>query len=137
MKNLKDYIVSLNPYNIFIMIKPEFLKKAKAILDIFLNDGYTIAKYGCRRLSYEEAAELYKMHKDEPYYDELCKYTCSGLSIGYCLNYTGTEDPIKHTDAIKDNVRNTFGKDQMKNALHSSDSIENVRRESKLYFKQV
>ena len=39
MKNLKDYIVSLNPYNIFIMIKPEFLKKAKAILDIFLNDG--------------------------------------------------------------------------------------------------
>ena len=92
MKNLKDYIVSLNPYNIFIMIKPEFLKKAKAILDIFLNDGYTIAKYGCRRLSYEEAAELYKMHKDEPYYDELCKYTCSGLSIGYCLNYTGTEE---------------------------------------------
>lgn len=134
MKTLKDYIVSLNPYNAFIIVKPEFLKKSKEILDIFLNDGYVIAKYASKRLTYDEAAKLYKVHKDEPFYEDLCKYMSSDYSIGYCLNYTGKDNPIKHTDKIKDNIRKTFGKDEMKNALHSSDSPKNVLRESKIYF---
>ena len=34
----------------------------------------------------------------------------------------------------KDKVRKNWGKDEMKNGMHSSDSLENVNRESKIIF---
>ena len=134
MKTLHDYI-TLNPFNTFVIVKPEFTKKAKEIMSLFLEKGYVIAKYCGKRLTYEEAQELYKVHKDEDFYEDLCKYMSSGLSVGYCLNYTGSKDPIEYTNKIKNNIRETFGKDEMKNALHSSDSVENVTREAAIYFK--
>ena len=33
---------------------------------------------------------------------------------------------------LKDKVRKNWGKDEMKNGMHSSDSLENVNRESKI-----
>ena len=38
-------------------------------------------------------------------------------------------------DKLKDKVRDAWGKDDMKNGMHSSDSLENVKREYKLIFE--
>lgn len=141
MKELNKYlgdknVISLNPYNVFVVVKPEFIKKNREIMSLFLDDDeYTVSKYMCKRLNYDEATDLYRVHENESFFEDLCKYMSSGLSIGYCLNYTGNDDPVKHTEKIKEVIRKTFGKDEMKNALHSSDSPENVYRESKIYFK--
>ena len=144
MRSLVSYIneskmpkipLSLNPYNVFILVKPGFVKYSTIIMDLFRDKGYVIAKYGARRMTMDEAREFYIGHKDESYYDDLCKYMSSGFSVGYLLNYTGKGDPIKKTDELKDDVRKTFGKDEMRNALHSSDSAANVDRESKIFFK--
>lgn len=134
MKTLHDYI-TLNPFDVFVIVKPGFTKKATEIIDIFLRNGYTIAKYVARRLDYDLASELYKVHKEESFYEDLCKYMSSGISIGYCLKYNGSGDPIENTNKLKDSIRKEFGKDEMKNAIHSSDSKENVTREAKIYFK--
>ena len=75
------------------------------------------------------------MHSEESFYNDLCKYMSSDISVGYCLNYTGKEDPIKMTNKLKDEIREQFGKDEMKNAIHSSDSEANVVREATIYFK--
>lgn len=136
MKTLKEFI-TLNPYNTFVIIKPGFVKFAKEIIDVFLNNGYTISKYGAKRLTYNEAKELYKAHKDKPFYDDLCKYMSGGISIGYCLNCNSSKEAIKKTNKLKDDIRKTYGKDDMKNAIHSSDSESNVVRESNIYFKNV
>ena len=136
MKNIKDYLsITLNPFNVFIIIKPGFVKKSAAIIDIFKRNGYTIAKYIARRLDYDLAKELYKMHSEEPFYNDLCKYMSSDISVGYCLNYIGKGDPIEMTNKLKDEIREQFGKDEMKNAIHSSGSEANVVREAKIYFK--
>ena len=96
MKNIKDYLsITLNPFNVFIIIKPGFVKKSAAIIDIFKRNGDTIAKYIARRLDYDLAKELYKMHSEESFYNDLCKYMSSDISVGYCLNYTGKGDPEK------------------------------------------
>lgn len=142
MKPIDSYIIesagrtplTLNPYNIFILVKPGFVKYSTDILDLFKKEGYVIAKYGARRMTRDEAKDFYIGHKDEDYYDDLCKYMSSGLSVGYLLDYKGNGDPIEVTDRIKDEVRSTWGKDEMKNTLHSSDSLENVNRESKIFF---
>ena len=125
--------VSLNKYNTFIIIKPGFTKRPNDILDRFTSKGYTVARCLARRLPLEVAKDLYKVHKDEDFYDDLCKYMSSGLSIGYVLNCPA-KDPIKTTDKIKKEIRTELAKDEMRNALHSSDSMENVWRESKIYF---
>ena len=63
-------------------------------------------------------------------FEDLCKYMSSGDSIGFVLcNYKGA-DLLK----LKDNIRNKYGVDEMRNAIHSSDSGLNVYRESKIYF---
>ena len=144
MKDLYTYLVestkndplTLNPYNIFILVKPGFVKNSTAIINLFKSRGYDIAKYGARRMTRSEVEEFYISHKDEDYYEDLCKYMSSGVCAGYLLNYTGEGDPIKTTDKIKKEVRETWGKDEMKNALHSSDSKENVYREAKIFFNR-
>ena len=144
MKDLYTYLVestkndplTLNPYNIFILVKPGFVKNSTAIINLFKSRGYDIAKYGARRMTRPEVEDFYISHKDEDYYEDLCKYMSSGVCAGYLLNYTGEGDPIKTTDKIKKEVRETWGKDEMKNALHSSDSKENVHREAKIFFNK-
>jgi nucleoside diphosphate kinase len=54
----------------------------------------------------------------------------SGDSIGYLLYNPKKVDILK----LKDNIRKTYGKDEMRNAIHSSDSKANVKRESNIYF---
>ena len=75
------------------------------------------------------------MHSEEPFYKDLCKYMSSDISVGYCLNYTGKGDPIEMANKLKDEIREQFGKDEIRNAIHSSDSEANVVREAKIYFK--
>ena len=48
--------------------------------------------------------------------------------------YEESGDPIKKMDEIKDHFRDKYGKDEMKNVMHSSDSKENVMREAKIIF---
>ena len=39
-------------------------------------------------------------------------------------------------DKIKDEIRKKWGKDDMKNAMHSSDSLQNAARESNIIFNK-
>ena len=95
------------------------------------NNNWQIVQKVRRTLSIEEAKELYISKKDENYYDDLCTYMASGDSISYMI-YKDCKDPIKDLETIKNKVRKQWGKDDMKNAMHSSDSLQNVEREYKL-----
>ena len=53
--------------------------------------------------------------------------------IAYEL-YKDCKDPIKDLKKLKDKVRDKWGKDDMKNCMHSSDSLENIKRESDICF---
>lgn len=89
-----------------------------------------------KNLTYKDAQKLYEIHKDKSFYEDLCKYMSSGDSIGYTLRYDGnSKNIIKLSDEIKKDIRKSFGKDDMRNTLHSSDDIDNVKRESLIYFK--
>ena len=48
--------------------------------------------------------------------------------------YKGEDNPIELMDKIKDHFRNKYGKDDMKNVMHSSDSLEHVQKEGKIIF---
>lgn len=129
MKTLYDILEVMDKLE-FVIIKPEFLRYQQEIEDILLSNGFSINKKLKKALSLDEAMNLYKMHESEDFYEDLCKYMSSGDSIGYILNNRKNKDLSK----LKDQIREKYGRSYMKNVMHSSDSQENVTRESKIYF---
>ena len=70
------------------------------------------------------------------YYKDLCKYITSDKCL-CALCHKDCDDPIEDMKTLKDKVRKAWGKDEMKNAMHSSDSLENVKREKNLVFNNI
>ena len=137
MKSLVEYIKESveEEVNGFCILKPEFLEYEDDFENLLKNNGWRIIQKVKRTLSLEEAKELYISKKNESFYDDLCKYMSSDDSISYMLYKDTKDDPIKDLEKIKERVRKIWGKDDMKNAMHSSDSISNVEREYKLVFQ--
>ena len=124
----EDYV------NAFVILKPEFTNHRDEWEKLLTDDEWDILDKKVVRLTIDQAKELYMMHKGKDFYDDLCEYMASGDCI--CAKcYKECEDPIEQMDALKDKVRDKWGKDDMKNAMHSSDSLENVKREAKIVFK--
>lgn len=132
MKSLIQYIKeTLSEVNGFCILKPEFLEHEFEFDELLKNNNWQIVQKTKKTLSLPEAQELYISKAKEDYYEDLCIYMASDECIAYML-YKDCEDPIKDLEKLKDKVRKTWGKDDMKNAMHSSDSKENVEREYKL-----
>jgi nucleoside-diphosphate kinase len=136
MKNLVQYIQeALSEVNGFAILKPEFLDHEYDFDNLLRNKDWQIVQKVKRTLSLDEAKELYIGLKDKPFYDELCTYMASGDSISYMLR-KDCKDSIKDIKTIKNKVRKEWSKDEMRNAMHSSDSKENVEREYKLILQK-
>lgn len=131
MKRLSKFLVeSIEKIpNAFVILKPEFLNNELEWKNMLRQNGWSILKSEKKTLSLDEAKELYKPHKGKDFYKDLCKYMSSGPCI-VASCYKDSNDPIKEMDSLKDKVREKWGKDDMKNAMHSSDSLENVKRET-------
>jgi nucleoside-diphosphate kinase len=136
MKSLNQFIyeVENSEVNGFCVLKPEFLSHTEDFLKLLSNQGWTVVQKIKKKISPETAKELYSMHKDKPFYKDLCDYMSSGEAL-YCLCQKNCEDPCKDMKKIKDKIRTAWGKDDMRNAMHSSDTLDNVNRESKLIFE--
>ena len=115
----------------FIIIKPGFLKYSTRILNELLSKGFVVRSRSIQKLTLKTARKIYISHKDESFYDDLCQYMSSDYSMGVTLLNTKGLDLV----AIKDEIRRRYGVDEMRNAIHSSDSVKNMKRESKLYFR--
>lgn len=132
MKTLTQYVESIaSKVNGFCILKPGFMKYEDEFLTLLKNNGWKVINRRKGKLSREQAAALYSMHEAKPFYQTLVEYMQSDESL--CLSCSKKcDDPIKEMNELKDKVRKSWGEDDMKNAMHSSDSIENVERESKI-----
>lgn len=120
-----------NKPNAFVIIKPGFLSHKSELEDILSKNGWDIITSNEKTLTIDEAKELYKSKSKEDYYDDLCEYMSSG-KCRYYLLYKECDDPISEMNDIKDKCRKKWSKTDMKNFMHSSDSIRNVNRESSI-----
>lgn len=129
--------------SVFIIIKPGFLDRSEAILNRFRQDGWEIKKIRTLRLLLSQAKELYKMHKEEKWYNDLCNYMSSGPSTGIIIQKEyprqGSPDAVrtrafKEVAEIKDELRKKWGESDMRNVLHSSDSYARFQKEAGIYF---
>lgn len=135
MKTLSSFISeSLDSRREFVILKPEFTDKDSDFEELLNNHGWKVIQKKKQTLSKEKAEKLYAMHKHKPFYDALINYMSSGPCVCYSVftDDKTKKDPVKDMSKIKDEVRKVWGKDDMKNAMHSSDSPENVIRETNI-----
>lgn len=119
--------------NGFAILKPGFLTHLDDFQNLLSNNGWKIVQKKRGTLTQEQAEALYKCHSDKPFYKDLCKYMSSGECF-CCTCRKECNDPINDMAKLKDRVRDRWGEDEMKNAMHSSDSLENVKAESGVVF---
>ena len=133
MKSLKIYLTDPKKDEVFIIIKPGFLKKSGEIMKIIKDEGFELIKTRTKLLTLKEAQTLYKIHKEEEWYKPLCDYMSSDLSLGLLFR-SKDKDPLKKMGEIKDKIREKFGESDMRNVMHSSDSYEHMLEEQCIYF---
>jgi nucleoside-diphosphate kinase len=93
------------------------------------------------KLSRDRAQDFYAVHKDRPFYGDLCAFMSSGPVVVQVLEGTdaiarnrevmGATDPKK---AAPGTIRKDFGEDVEKNAVHGSDSPETAAAEIAFFF---
>ena len=133
MKSLTQFILESKnlELNGFCILKPEFLDHEEDFLALLKNNNWDVIQKKKLLLTKEQSSNLYSPHKDKDFYKDLCDYMSSGECL-CCSCHKDCENPIENMKKLKDKVRENWGKDEMKNGMHSSDSIENVIRESKI-----
>ena len=117
--------------NGFVILKPGFLEYEEPLCDMLQNNGWSIIEKKRCKLTPDQAAKLYINLNEKPFYNDLCQYMSSDNCL-CCRCAKDCEDPIGDMKALKDKVRGQWGIDDMRNAMHSSDSQEAVDSESKL-----
>lgn len=135
MKKFSTFILEADniELNGFCILKPEFLDHTDDFIALLKNNDWKIIQKKKLLLNKEQAKELYSPHKDKDFYEDLCDYMSSSECL-CCSCHKDCDNPIEDMKKLKDKVRENWGKDEMKNGMHSSDSIENVNRESKICF---
>lgn len=136
-KGLSQHVKESLDIIYFVVIKPGFLHLAQEILEVYKENGFELQKIRTTKLSKEFARKLYTVHKKEDFYNDLVNYMSSGLSMALQFglgNHAMTEDTLKQLLNIKDKIRDEHSESDMRNVIHSSDSWENARKESEIYF---
>jgi nucleoside-diphosphate kinase len=130
----------------FTMIKPDAVSAGNsgAIIKMIEEAGFRIVAMKMTRLSAERAGEFYAVHKERPFYADLCSYMSSGHIVPMILEKNnavedfrkliGATDPQK---AEAGTIRNLFAKSIEANAIHGSDSDENAAIEGNFFFSGV
>lgn len=127
------------------MIKPDAYSAGNtgAILKMIEEAGFKVRAMKLTRLSAERAGKFYEIHKERPFYGELCAYMSSGPIVALVLEKAnaveefrkliGATDPAK---AAEGTIRKLFAKSIEANAVHGSDSDENANIEANFFFSQ-
>lgn len=132
--------------NTFAIIKPDAVaKKASgSIVARIEEEGFRIRGMRLVQLSLAEAEGFYAVHRERPFFGDLCSFMSSGPVVVLALEAKGAiarwRDVIGATDSTKaaaGTIRNLHGTDIERNAVHGSDAPETARNEIGYFFRDL
>lgn len=125
------------------LIKPDSISTGKIgeILTILENDGFHIEKMKMMKMNNDIAQKFYYVHKNKNFFEGLIKFMTSNQIVVLILERENAIDRLRslvgNTDskiAAKGTIRNLYGTDERKNAIHASDSYESAKHEITVIF---
>ena len=129
----------------FSIIKPDATKRnlVGAICKKFEDSGLRIIAQKRIHFTREQAEEFYGIHKDRPFFDELCTFMTSEPVVVQVLEgkeavrrnreIMGATNPAEADDGT---IRKEFALSVGENSVHGSDSIENAKAEIRQFFSE-
>ena len=129
----------------FSIIKPDATKRnlVGAICKKLEDSGLRIIAQKRIKMTKEQAEGFYAVHKNRPFYRELCDFMISEPVVVQVLE--GPEAVLKNrevmgatnpADADEGTIRKDFALSLGENSIHGSDSLENAQIEIEFFFSE-
>jgi len=130
----------------FTMIKPDGVRAGNIgnILQMINEAGFRIVAMKLTKLSMERAGQFYEVHKERPFYGELCEFMSSGPIVAAILEKENAVEDFRAligatnpANAAPGTIRAKYATSTGENAVHGSDSDENAAIEGAFHFAGV
>ena len=127
-----------------ILLKPDCVQRRLigTIIGRFEQKGLRLAAMKLVKADQTLAAKHYEVHKERPFYNDLCTFMTSGPVVVQVLE---GEDAVKRNrdvmgatnpaDAANGTIRKVYAESIEANSVHGSDSDENAKIEIDFFFK--
>ncbi len=128
------------------IIKPDAVRRnlTGKILSKFEEQGLSIVAQKKMKLSYDEAGSFYEVHKERPFFGELCEFMSSGPIVVQVLQginainknreIMGATNP---EEAAAGTIRKEFALSMTENSAHGSDSNTTAEEEISFFFSKL
>lgn len=127
------------------ILKPDCVgsQKMGKVLDRIEAAGFKILGMKMVRLTPQTAGTFYEVHKERPFYKDLCGFMSSGACVPIALEKSnavadfrkliGATDPAQ---AEPGTIRKDFATSKQNNIVHGSDSPANAKIEISFFFSE-
>jgi nucleoside-diphosphate kinase len=128
------------------IVKPDAVAagRAGAILALLEKEGFRFIGLRRVRLGPEQARAFYSVHRERPFFDALVRFMTEGPVVVAALERADAVAHLRKTMGATDSrkadagtVRNLYGTDIERNAIHGSDSAENAAKEIAFFFAEA
>ena len=128
------------------IIKPDAVRRnlTGKILSKFEEQGLSIVAQKKIKLSYDEVGYFYEVHKERPFFGELCEFMSSGPIVVQVLQgdnainknreIMGATNP---EEAAEGTIRKEFALSMTENSAHGSDSSTTAAEEISFFFSKL
>jgi len=128
----------------FGIVKPDAVAKGAigGVVDMIEKSGLKIVGLRLLQMGQTQAEGFYAVHKARPFFNDLVKFMTSGPCVvmaiqgeGAVARYREVMGPTDSKKAPAGTIRQKYGTDIERNAVHGSDSPENAKGELAFFFK--
>lgn len=127
------------------ILKPDCIKKNAAgkVIDHLLDKGFKIIACKMQRLTRNEAAKFYEVHKERPFFNDLLNFMTEDRVIAMVLEKENAVETLRKVigatdpaEAEEGTIRKLYAGSKQCNIIHASDSDENARKEIHFFFSR-
>ncbi len=127
----------------FGIVKPDAVAKGAigGVIDMIEKAGLKIVGLRQVKLGDAQARSFYAVHKDRPFYADLVRFMTSGPCVVMAIEgdnaiarYREVMGPTDSKKAPEGTIRNRYGTDIERNAVHGSDGPETAKGELAFFF---
>jgi nucleoside-diphosphate kinase len=128
------------------IFKPDAVAAGRsgAMLARLEEEGFRLLGLKKLRLSQQQARAFYAVHRDRPFFDGLVRFMTEGPVVAVALERENAVARLREVMGATDSkkaepgtLRNLFGTDIERNAIHGSDSADNAAKEVGFFFSEA
>jgi nucleoside-diphosphate kinase len=127
----------------FGIVKPDAVEKSAigGVVDLIEKAGLKIVGLRLVRLTEAQARAFYAVHKERPFYADLVRFMTSGPAVVMAIEgeaavarYREVMGPTDSKKAPEGTIRNRYGTNIERNAVHGSDGPDTAKAELAFFF---